>query len=156
MARSALTSELRLDPGSARRKSRLGFSTILKALFALACLWAVYFVTKTMYSNISYYRAPHDSLYQDLDVPFKQSDVVRPLLDVDQTFSVVATVWIRDNAASSGPAELNSTNELPVEGGPILHERVLFSDTIFRDLRLTTAVKDVKRVVDLKIPTAVL
>ncbi len=154
-------SKLQLNPGVSRRKSRLAVCSVLKALFVVGCLGIVYFIASGVYSGVRNRRAPHSDLYQDPDVPYKPGDVVRPLLDAKQTFSVVATVWIRDSEFGgeevhpAGSADAKVPSDI-VEGGPVLHERVIFSDTIFRDLRLESKTRDVQTAVNLKIPTSVL
>lgn len=159
MSKPSYTSQLQLDPGVPRRKSRQGVLSMLKALFVVGCLWAIYSVASAVYASARIQQAPHPALYQDLDVPYKPSDVVRPLLDAKQTFSIVATVWVRDSELGGEDGTSVGDAKAPsdlVEGGPVLHERAIFSDTIFRDLRLESGTKDVQTAVKLKIPTSVL
>lgn len=161
MSHPPYISKLQLNPGAPRRKSRVAVCSVLKALFVVGCLGIVYFIASGVYSGVRNRRAPHSDLYQDLDVPYKPGDVVRPLLDAKQTFSVVATVWIRDSESGGedGHSVASADAKVPsdiVEGGPVLHERVIFSDTIFRDLRLESKTRDVQTTVNLKIPTLVL
>ncbi|KJA18913.1 hypothetical protein HYPSUDRAFT_205001 [Hypholoma sublateritium FD-334 SS-4] len=160
MSQPSHASNFQLDPGVPRRKSRLAVHSVLKALFVLGCLWAVYVVASAVYAGVRSRNAPHPTLYQDMDVPYKPSDVVRPLLDAKQTFSVVATVWARDpefggeDVSSVGSADAKAQGDL-VQGGPVLHERAIFSDTIFRDLRLESETRDIQTAVKLKIPTSI-
>lgn len=66
-------------------------------------------------------------------------DVVRPLVDENQPFDIVATVWTRKPFARSGTQNF---------------EDVLFSDVIFRGLTLKS--RDVHAQVNLSIPLRVL
>jgi len=84
--------------------------------------------------------APHKHLYQDLsnDTPH---EIVHPLIDKDQKFDIVATVWIRDVKGT----KTRDKN---------LVETVIFTDTIFSGIKMSD--KNIRTSVNLDIPTDVL
>lgn len=146
-----------LDPGPPPRPRRkFGCKAILctfLALLGLGACWIGYLLLRGFFIAA---RDPHVRLYQNLDVPYRPQDVVRPLVDANQTFDIVATVWLRteapetmvDTGENGGNRHRNSD-----EKSPVLHETAIFSDTVFRELHL----KDKKKTsVNLQIPTEIL
>jgi hypothetical protein len=140
------TGELRLDPGpQARRKSSVNWKCVALSFVTVGSLLGLYLAFKA----IKVVLLPQDEgtrakLYQDLTVPFTPREIVRPLVDSTQTFDVVVTVWLRQDIPKTHMDE----------GGPILSEKAIYSDTIFRGLRLED--KSVKTALELKIPTEIL
>lgn len=138
--------ELRLDPGpQARQKSGVNWKCIALSCVTVGSLLGLFLVFKAFKIVLM----PQDEgmrakLYQDLTVPFAPREVVRPLVDSTQTFDVVVTVWLRQDIQKTHVDE----------GGPILSEKAIYSDTIFRGLRLED--KNVKTALELKIPTEIL
>ena len=85
------------------------------------------------------FNTPHESLYEKktLAEVLDLRDVVRPLIDKDQPFDVVATVW----TTIQGARQSWMTRD---------PEKILFSDTIFRGVSLKD--KDAHARVNLSIP----
>ena len=119
----------------------------------------------------------HRYLYQNqtLDAVTNRSLVVQPLIDNDQTFDLVVTIWRwlspkemsdqrasnRKAAASATPANTTSlANTTSAAVAPMLepvlmeHEKAVFSNTVFKGLRLRDA--HVFQDVNFSIPTKLL
>ncbi|KAF9484579.1 hypothetical protein BDN70DRAFT_106010 [Pholiota conissans] len=145
---NASSGQLRLDPGpKARRRSRLNWKCLALSFVGVVALLGAFAAFKVF--RVAF--MPEDfgavtKMYQDLTVPFNASDVVQPLVDAHQTFDVVVTVWLRQDGADPN---VNAR----LEGGPILSERAIYSDTIFRGLKLED--KTLKTAVELRIPTEI-
>ncbi len=140
---------LALDPGpQPRRRSKSGCKRLLWTIVVIICLTATYFVYVVLRNVTNWFREPHSHLFQDLTVPYKLNDVVRPLVDTNTTFDIVATVWLRQN-------ELEQAGEVTnVTKGPVLVEEAIYTDTIFRGLHLKD--KGVKTTVNFSVPTEIL
>ena len=69
--------------------------------------------------------------------------VVRPLVDREQGFDVLATVWMRNRHEEEGEGEEVGVNET-----------VVFSGKVFEGLKLRD--KHVRRKVELNVPTSIL
>lgn len=147
----ATLQELKLDPGpQPRRRSKFSCKRLLWTIVAIVCLaltyvTVVYLILRNMTNWIG---APHSHLFQDLTVPYKRNEVVRPLIDSNVTFDIVATVWLRQNDLQPASEDTNTTK------GPILVEDAIYSDTLFRGLHLKD--KGVKTTVNLSVPTQIL
>lgn len=86
-----------------------------------------------------------------MEVPYRPQDVVRPLVDANQTFDIVATVWLHTETDSEAPALDGVASD---ERGLVLHENPIFAGTVFRGLTLKDKKK--KTSVNLEIPTTIL
>ena len=103
--------------------------------------------------NYIHAKDPHRALYQDLRVTHGPEDVVHPLVDADQTFDIVATVWLHTDPRE--PATNVTRDGIPVWGDPsALVETAIFTETVFRSLRLRD--KNVKAAVKFQVPTEIL
>lgn len=58
------------------------------------------------------------------------SQVVRPMITKNTTFDIIASVWVRDERGADGV--------IRVDGGEY-QERLIFSETVFRDVSLKSA-----------------
>ncbi|PPQ69931.1 hypothetical protein CVT26_013256 [Gymnopilus dilepis] len=160
-----------LDPGPPpRRQAKFGCKGVLWTVFIVVSLIGIYFLVKITSFFYSRFSDPWMSLYQDTKAPYRPQDVVRPLVDSNQYFDVVATVWLRTGEdekqsqmkgseasySAFGDADSSVTEETAKEANNRrrrLREKAIFSDTIFTGLRLTDA--GVKSVVNLSVPTGV-
>ncbi len=146
----ATPTDLKLDPGpQPRRQSRFGCcKCILWAIITIVCLVSSYAGYAFLRGLTMWFKAPHSHLFQDLSVPYKPNEVVRPLVDTNQTFDIVATVWVRQDTLD---LVLDGDNATHV---PTLTEEVVYSGTIFQGLRLSD--KNVRSTVNLNVPTEIL
>ncbi|KDR66891.1 hypothetical protein GALMADRAFT_232296 [Galerina marginata CBS 339.88] len=102
---------LRLNPGPPpRRRSTVTCKCIFWSLFVVCAAGGGYLGGVAGYAGYRHLREPHRALYQDLTVPYRPQDVVRPLVDRNQTFDIVATVWLRTEREPVAAA-VASTNE---------------------------------------------
>ncbi|PPQ97465.1 hypothetical protein CVT26_002813 [Gymnopilus dilepis] len=179
---SETTSQTPLDPGPPpRRKSTLSCKCISWTLFVVISLFALYWGLKLAFMTYHQVREPWSSLYQDPKKPYRPQDVVRPLVDKDQTFDIVATVWLRterppkvvemiarDEEEEEDKAEVGGTNvlgslasllanrndtRLSKDDGAGLSEKAIWTGTVFRKLRLND--KHVKSSVSFRVPTEI-
>lgn len=135
---------LHLNPGASHRKPRS---------VAKLCLWSIllififfggifaYIVIDGVWNTIRY---PHSEMYHDKpDSEVSDwSQIVRPMITKGSKFDVVASVWIRDDAAK------DSTIRIDNEDHP---ERLLYSGTVFHNVHLES--KNQFANVTLSIPT---
>lgn len=102
---------------------------------------------------------PHSALYLDPKMSsFEEQEVVRPLVDRDTAFDIVATVWVRSRAAEGKvpvevPMSTNAKNSGPRETSNLVEE-VIFSEKIFKGLTLKD--KNVMTSVKLRVPIEIL
>jgi len=143
-------SSLQLDPGpeprakSARPVSICRcFCYAFTGINAIIGLYVVYLGLKTVQNRWNNSLAPHPTLYHNGTL-YEPQQVVRPLIEMDQTFDIVATVWIREFEGKN----LSQTR------GVELIERPIFTDTIFRGIKMSKKVY--RTSVDLEISTAAL
>jgi len=141
---------LQLDPGPEPRRKTARPVNICKTFcraFTIATviigLRVVYLGLKFVQNRWSTSLAPHQILYHN-DTQYEAHQVVRPLIEEDQSFDIVATVWIRDFEGKN-PSHTR---------GIKLVERPIFTDTIFRGVKMSK--KIYKTSVNLEIPTAAL
>lgn len=87
---------------------------ILWTLLTIVCLASSYVGYAFLQGLTTWFKVPHSYLFQDLSVPYKPSEAVRPLVDINQTFDIVATVWLRQN-----------TLDLTLESGNTTHGPIL-------------------------------
>jgi hypothetical protein len=147
--------QLSLNPGPPRRRLRSisGCKCLLITagivLLPGLLLFFAGFVTKVI-ANVSH---PHRALYQNtsLDEVSNRASVVQPLINGDQAFDIAATVWLR-STGSIGHEIV--ARRLTTDGQTDVHETPLYSDIIFRDLRLKR--KTVFTTVDFTLPTDIL
>ncbi|KAF8962873.1 hypothetical protein BDZ97DRAFT_1920205 [Flammula alnicola] len=90
----------------------------------------------------NFLQGPHNALYQDPKTHYKPHEVVRLLIDSNQTFDIVATIWLR----TSGQSTLDSKGE---RSGPLTKEAIS-TDTVFRGLQLKD--KNVRTSVNFRVP----
>jgi hypothetical protein len=141
-------SQLTLNPDPPpRRKST--WASGCKCLFITGFLFLVLFVIVTFVVFIRTahrsLKAPHPWLYQNAtwgEVKEKGA-VVRPLVDREQGFDVLATVWMRNRHGQKEEVEEVGVNET-----------VVFSGKVFEGLKLRD--KHVRRKVELTLPTRIL
>lgn len=149
-----------LDPGpSPRPKRKLGCKSILWMFLVLLVLGFAWTVFLFLRGGTSVLQNPHSKLYQDLTRFYRPQDVVRPLIDSNQTFDIVATVWLKTEILL-GPSDLGYSVDQP-EGGNItkrksrgIQERALFSKTVFTGLTLGD--KQLTTSVNFQVPTSIL
>jgi hypothetical protein len=156
-------SVLQLDPGPRRRAVASSCSCCLLGILGLIVVAAVvissivYQIASSVVRNV---REPHRALYHNTSVPDAPS--IGPLLHTDTTFDIVATVWVRAplaeereyNLAQAGGAEDAEKvydDSLPVDV-PHLLEYTLFSDVVFRGLRMHNTDANVD--INFTLPTA--
>ena len=143
-------SSLQLDPGpEPRRKSVRPVSACRRFCYAFTIvnvIIGVYmynpglkFVQKLRNDPIK----SHQFLYHN-DAQYEMHQVVRPLIQEDQSFDIVATVWIRDFEGK------NPSHTRGIE----LIEKPIFTDTISRGIKMSK--KIYRTSVNLEIPTAAL
>ncbi|KAG6825135.1 hypothetical protein H0H92_004599 [Tricholoma furcatifolium] len=152
-----------LDPGPPRRSS-----SGCKCLFFLLSLSIIAFVlylfqfTTALFNEFT---APHKALYYksatQIVTNTNRAAVVRPLVDSEQTFDLAATVWLRTSKDATHVGGIYVTPEAEaVEDAEQqakraanvgLEEHALFSDIIFRGVRLSD--KNLHTTVNLTLPT---
>lgn len=152
-----------LDPGPPPRpKRKLGCKTILWTLLALLGLGVLSLIIVFLRRFADGFKDPHSDLYQDLTQPYRPQDVVRPLIDNNQTFDIIATVWLRteQNTTANDIVETYQENWNNAGAGykkwttGALRERAIFSKTIFTGLTLKD--KQLTTSVDFQVPTSIL
>jgi hypothetical protein len=145
-----------VDPGPPTRNKLRVTCNLTRTLWTLLLailLSAGYFGYNVVQKNYIRAKDPHRALYQDLRVTYGPEDVVHPLVDADQTFDIVATVWLRTDPREPAP---NVTKD----GTPVWHdpsalvETAIFTETVFRGLQLRD--KNVKAAVKFQVPTEIL
>ncbi|KAJ3507413.1 hypothetical protein NLJ89_g6317 [Agrocybe chaxingu] len=124
---STSDSNLRLDPGAPVRKKRMSFCRcLLWTVFLTLAFGVGWMFWKFALAFVDTGRAPHWQYYYKGDEKIaNMGDVVRPLINQNQTFDIMATVWLRSD---DGTSEANSKDSS-------LLEELVFSDIIFRGLR---------------------
>ncbi|KAF5346852.1 hypothetical protein D9756_010607 [Leucocoprinus leucothites] len=137
--------QLRLNPGAPIRKPRSAGRFCLWLTILLVCLvggTTVFFFVKGIVYQL---RHPHSQMYYDK--PESEindwSIVVQPMIGKKDSFDIVASVWIRDDDGRDGGLYVDG-KEQP--------ERLIFSETVFRDLTLKS--KNVLKNVTLAVPIA--
>lgn len=150
-----------LDPGPPRRrKTKLGCKCALYAVLLLLSLGFGWIAYRALDDRLKSYRDPYSFLYQDLKEAYRPQDVVRPLVDSNQTFDVVATVWLRSPKKDAPNNEYevdwyhNDLHWMKSRRDLKLEETAIFSDTVFKGLRLQD--KSKKTSVDFQVPTQIL
>lgn len=138
-----------LDPGpQPRRRSRPSCRCFLWLCLTLFCIISIYLGFLTLRTIVNLIKSPHSHQFQDLNILYSPNDVVKPLVDSNQTFDVVATVWLRQ------PIDTTLEGWHGAEGSKLLAEEAIYSDTIFRGLHLKD--KNIRAAVNLSIPTEIL
>ena len=102
---------------------------MLIAVGILIALLVSILVAKIASSIFNGMREPHDFLYENktLAEVKNMSAVVRPLVDRDQKFDIVTTVWVR---------KLDPRDNASARYDWMHGEDHIFSDTVFRGLTL--------------------
>ncbi|KAJ2929921.1 hypothetical protein H1R20_g7160, partial [Candolleomyces eurysporus] len=130
MATSHRYEKLDIDPGTvpSRRRRMSGCKCMLLAVGILISLLVSIGIAKFVSSVFHGLREPHNSLYENktLAEVKNMANVVRPLVDRDQKFDIVATVWVRT---------LDPRDDASGRYG-WMHEDHIFSDTVFRGVTL--------------------
>jgi hypothetical protein len=144
--------QLNLNPGPPHRRRSISgckclFITAGIVLLPGVMLFFASFVTKVL-GNVS---NPHRALYQNasLEEVSNRASVVQPLISRDQTFDIAATVWLRSTVSRG-----HEVIRREAEGQEAVPETPLYSDIVFRGLRLTG--KTVSNTVDFTLPTDIL
>lgn len=157
----------------------LAFVGLVTTLLLVGGIGLTYSSIVRFLGNVS---NPHRGVFQDVSLGgvADRSLVVQPLVTRDQTFDIAVTVWLRstkvghrevangtvseksrdlevppsgaDRSGGQGDGNLNR-EPVPIEDG-VVPETVLYSDIIFREVRL--ADKDVYTTVNFTLPTAIL
>ncbi|KAF9559385.1 hypothetical protein CPC08DRAFT_708923 [Agrocybe pediades] len=150
----ALEPALKLDPGPPPRKNRrtrrgLIYRLFCKSLMLLALSLLGYGSMLMIRRLLS---VPHKEMYHRVTDETSLDKVVKPLITEDQTFDIVATVWLRDDSML---VDEPATTNAGIEGSrsKVLRERAIFSDTVFRGVKITD--RGLKTSVKLEIPTAI-
>ncbi|KAG6907293.1 hypothetical protein DXG01_009486 [Tephrocybe rancida] len=155
--------EGQLDPGAPPRHSRSGSCKCL--LFSLCTVISLGIVGLVLYLfytlSYAFVRAiliPHAGQFHDFAIESVKNPatVVQPLVDRHKTFDLAATVWIRTSRAShlDGISKGGKASAEGVELVDHLEEEPLFSDIIFRGVRLSD--KNLHTTVNFTVPTALL
>ncbi|KAJ7074120.1 hypothetical protein C8F01DRAFT_1075730 [Mycena amicta] len=165
-----MSEKLTLDPGPPRRAARR--ISFCKCLCFTITAVVVTFIAAVAWRVVGTIRTPHRQLYHKTTP--NATTPVYPLITDNDTFDIAVTVWLR--ATASEEAKLRST--LPTEEANITApapavidtkhgkfqvtlnstaedariDRPLFSDVVFRGLRLTN--KSALATVDFELPTA--
>jgi len=156
LGNSADVDSLVVDPGPPTRNKPRVTRNSARSLWILLLVILIsggYFGYSVVLTSYIHSKHPHRALYQDLTVKYGPGDVVRPLVDANQTFDIVATVWLR-----TGPRE--PAANVTKDGTPVWHdplalvETAIFTETVFRGLRLRD--KNVKAAVKFRVPTEIL
>ncbi|KAJ2932404.1 hypothetical protein H1R20_g4725, partial [Candolleomyces eurysporus] len=131
MATSPRYEKLDLDPGTVptRKRRTSGCKCMLFAVGILISLLVSIGIAKFVSSIFYGIREPHSFLYENktLAEVKNMSTVVRPLVDRDQKFDIVATVWVR----TLDPLD-NASEQYDWMHG----EDHIFSDTVFHGVTL--------------------
>ncbi|KAF8900849.1 hypothetical protein CPB84DRAFT_1962248 [Gymnopilus junonius] len=181
---SDIHSQTPLDPGPPpRRKSTVNCKCISWTLFTVILLFLAYWASKAAFLAYKSAKEPWSSLYQDPKKAYRPQDVIRPLVDSNQTFDIVATVWLRTErtvevaeltarqedededkerdreipgslASILGNLNLKAKNStMSKEDAHGLAEKAIWTGTVFRNLRLNA--KHVKTKVTFRVPTEI-
>jgi hypothetical protein len=130
MATSTRYEKLDLDPGTvpSRKRRTSGCKCMLIAVGVLLTLLGSIGIAKLASSIFKGMREPHNALYENktLAEVRNMSTIVRPLVDSDQKFDIVATVWVR----TLEPQD-NASWHYWTYG-----EEHIFSDTVFHGVTL--------------------
>lgn len=151
---------LAFDPEIAPKRRRyslckgLLYGTILIGLI-LFFLIGLTFISKII-DNTAH---PHKRLYVTSQQNSQLSPaVIKPLVDANQKFDIAVTVWVRDEEPTPfedlEDGDGSITTHLPNSSLPLLKEKLLFSDTIFRSI--TPENKGLVKTIPLEIPTRIL
>ncbi|KAJ7735441.1 hypothetical protein B0H14DRAFT_3168575 [Mycena olivaceomarginata] len=161
--------ELNPGPGPRKRSSSSWCKYLcwtISILLFCATTWALY--SFGVWRAVQEVRFPHKSLYHGQS-SYDAGDVIRPLITDEDTFDIAVSVWLRapeDEEAESRRLNLDTTPEeepaTELELGTIwavlkdedeyVLEKPLFSDIVFRGLRLSD--KHASAKVDFRMPTA--
>jgi len=147
---------LKLDPGPAPRskgtaRSRFVYK-ILRYAFSLLAIALLGYVALSIVRRLRF--TPHKEMYHKLGNDIRVGEVVQPLIGKNQTFDVVATVWIRDDNPNPRPGDYESMPSIRGSVSKHITEKAIFTDTIFRGVSITD--KGLKTSVQIEISTAVL
>ncbi|KAF5318932.1 hypothetical protein D9611_013689 [Ephemerocybe angulata] len=136
--------KLNLDPGLPKRKRPSGCRCLLLSCGTLLALLVLAGIGALAHFGYQQARQPHGFMYANktLEELDDLSTVVRPLIDEDRKFDILATVWVVDYAA-----DFENRRRAWVGPAPEYH---IFSDVIFRGLTLKS--KHVHTQVNLTIP----
>lgn len=159
--------KLSLDLGApSRRKSISGCKCLLITVVVLFSTGVILFLVNIAKGAVRLVSDPHRALFQHAshEEGRDRGSVVQPLISRDQTFDMVATVWLRsmqgiDHVAMAEKITRKNNSSLR-EGNdaPLLEEEVqevpLFSDIVFRGLRLTD--EKIFGTINYTLPTALL
>jgi hypothetical protein len=137
--------QLRLDPGAPERKPRSVVKCCLLTTFTIVFFvicWLLYLALKGAWYGLQH---PHSKLYYDKPATeiTDWSKVVRPMISERDSFDIVASVWVQDVEGKHGGLYIDG-KERP--------ERLLFSDTVFRNLHLGDKLQHAN--VSLRVPTS--
>ena len=151
--------QLSLDPGAPRRQRSISgckclLITFVIIIFTGVGLSVLGFATHLLAQLLE----PHSALYQNatLDGVSSRATVVQPLITRDQTFDIVATVWLRSSETKGHgePVEGQGVEVSETMQAPEVLETPLYSDIAFRGLTLTQ--KSVFSTINFTLPTAIL
>ncbi|KAH9475045.1 hypothetical protein JR316_0012148 [Psilocybe cubensis] len=143
-----------LDPGPPRRRrTKFGCKCILYVVLTFVGLWGTYASYRALQNRLALLRHPYQFLYQDPKNSYRPQDIVRPLIDRNQTFDVVATVWIRSPQTKISGVEVGYPDWMQSHQNLKLDETAIFSEKVFQGLRLQD--KNKKKSVNLQVPTEI-
>lgn len=158
---------LSLNPGSTHRVKPLSACKCLlwtALIFGVCfvCLVALFIVSIAV-NAIDTLRHPHKALYQNQTL-VDAANVIRPLVDGEQTFDIAASVWVRlTEEEERAHKELHANNregdhgqgEAATTSTPnesVIQYIPLFSDIVFSNLRLSE--KGISTIINFTLPTA--
>ncbi|KAJ3507415.1 hypothetical protein NLJ89_g6320 [Agrocybe chaxingu] len=138
---STRQSDLHLNPGVQARRERMSFCRCLFWTCILAVVLAnAYYIPNFMLGIKKGTREPHKTLYHKGDEKKADDvDVIRPLVDHQQPFDIMATIWLRTTKPNKDHAAPS--------------EELIYSDRILRGLRLKD--KDIHATIRYQIPTEI-
>ena len=150
--------QLTLDPGSPPRRRSISGCKCLLVTFVIVFLSGVaLFFTGFVARVVTEISNPHRALYQNasLEEVSNRGSVVQPLINHNQKFDLAATVWLRSPISSGHEVAVGGQGkgETRIEQAEVL-ETPLFSDIVFRGLRLTD--KSIFSTVNFTLPTEIL
>jgi hypothetical protein len=141
---------LRLNPEVTHRKPRSACKLCLWLLAIIVVTFGSYAVYSMVTGILNGIRNPHRSMYHDEKDKGEVTDwsqVVKPMIEKNSKFDVVASVWIRDDTL----AESGRDASLKIDGEE-RPEKLVFTEKVFRNVDANSNVKFAN--VKLRIPTS--
>ncbi|KAF9553624.1 hypothetical protein CPC08DRAFT_767400 [Agrocybe pediades] len=155
MADASLQREplLKLDPGRPTPKIRKPRSATYRLSYKALAFLALALLGYLGTSLVRYLLfVPHSDMYYRTRDKTSPDEVIKSFIAEDETFDILATVWIRDDDVYTYEPPGSNAG---IEGSPskVLRERAIFLGTVFRRVKLSD--KGLETRVPLQIPTAI-